>query len=156
MQYFTPHLTHPILDLTDYVQGTIEFNDNPLNVATVNQHLVTDTNRALHNDIVLISSRAPPQANTSVIASTKPDYQVLQIIKRKNTRFVGILRISGTKIIGISKSKTPIYECTPIDWHFPTFHVASNIKKTIEKATAGAMGVRNQIIMFEFKEWLTT
>lgn len=92
---------------------------------------ITKNNRALHGDIVYYVGT-----------------EVVGVKERKQHRIPAVLVLNKTKIIGVNSRGAPIYECVPVDWRYPEFYVASNVKKSF-----GDGGVKNQYILLEFTEW---
>lgn len=98
---------------------------------------VTKNNRALPGDIVYYNA-----------ISSGSEIEIVGIKERQQHRLPAVITLNKTKIIGMNSRGLPIYECVPVDWRYPEFYTASNVKKSF-----GDGGVKNQYILLEFSEW---
>ena len=112
---------------------------------------VTDTNRAIHGDIVFFQTISPSNVvidedecidlctDQDVIESDhRPpsplsplNAVVTGINLRTDIRIIGILQLLKPKIIGSTSRGVRIYEFNPCDWHYPPYYVASKFAYTL-------------------------
>jgi len=134
MQYFEPHIH---TDTSPYGIFKVLASDLSVVITSDLQELpVKTTNRALHLDIVYYSSNDDGTVD------------IIDIKERVKHRLPAVIILTKTKIIGTNNRGLPIYECVPVDWRYPEFYVASNVKKSF-----GIEGVTNQYVLIEFHEW---
>jgi len=101
------------------------------------------TNRALEGDLVYYE---PVTDSNSV---------EIKGIKERHTnhnRVVGVLQIISPKRYGNTKRGLPIYNFTPLSWHYPNFMVASAIRAKWDIKNGP---IKNVYVLAEFTEWST-
>lgn len=119
-----------LLTVTDIVDGQV--------------HTVTENNRGLDGDLVYYTDPVDEDGKDGVV-------DVVGVVERCSDRLVGVLQITSTKMLGVTRRGVPIYDMVPLSWRYPTFHVASKVKQTWK----GDGPVRNVYAVFEFAEWTT-
>lgn len=127
MEYFPPHADNP-----QSGQYIVRSPNETVLITNDQEEIPVNNNRALHGDIV-----------TYIINNEIA--KVTSIITRPERKIPGVLLTGKTRIIQFNRKGMPVYEFVPVDWRFPHFYVASNIKK----------GSNNCYILVKYKEWTT-
>ena len=102
---------------------------------TMNEKLVDATsiitNKCFHTDIL------------------NEDFTVRET-KRDSFLIGGVLKLKNTYTFGFNEKGTELFEFQPINWRYPKFLVASNIKKDLLK---NKEKVTDYFVIIKFKEW---
>jgi len=129
-EYYEQHRTTKLIGKFSYITP----KKSQIETASGDIINVEQNNRALDGDYVYYE-----------IDDTEVGVKVVGIHKRAGLKYVGVLELHGTKMLGMNSKGIPQYLMTPLSWRFPKF-----------TATLRRKHPHNLYVVVAFKEWLTT